>query len=447
MKESNVYSLSRLTPRLSFGWGLFFSLLFLYFLTISMELLSIQLYLFKPKINHLIACFLFIWVVMHCRFYALPKKLSLSVFILLLSQLISASFSPCLSRSYGYIGVNFLTLLLFFFLPIQCMLAFDSKKILKLYFASFLVIGSYAALQFSLSFLGIELPGVRQKMFDSVARGQAFFYEPSFYALYAIGLVMYFNAKTLLSSQNWIHPSTIFPLLSVNFLLISSTSTSVFFAYLFFVFLFLWSTRCSWIVPFIENLNRKVLKMTCFFILFFSLFCLSFPKLFLHTFYKFFYLGFFSHGSFLERWESSLSCWRLFCEHPLFGVGLGGVGPYLHLEQHSVDQMASFTTAPLELFEYFDPHNVFFEVLASLGIVGFFSVCLFLRFAYRLFKETFKTGALSLEERVTLYSLFFSSILILLCLQFNQGLFRPYVWLHLGISIGYALQLKKKVLS
>ena len=135
----------------------------------------------------------------------------------------------------------------------------------------------------------------------------------------------------------------------------------------------------------------------------------------------------------------SVKCLLLFKENPIFGVGIGGVGPHLHkvLENGVV-------ATTLKEMEIHDPTNVFTEILASLGLVGLM-VFGFLFYKYWiLFKEVMqKSLSLTIDERRTAIALMLSLVCTLIVLQFNQGLFRSYIWVHAAITLSYLRSLQR----
>ncbi len=421
--------------------ALFYGLIFLYFLTVSAELLFVEVYLFKPKLNHILALLLLPLTFFSGQRCFFPKRVIYPLFFLFFSQLISSFFSPCFSRSLGYVVANGVTVLLFFLLPIQWMFFFDRQKILKLYFGSFLCIGSYAAVQFIFSFFGFEDPLVRQRVLGFIARGQGLSYEPSYYALYAIAPVMYYNTKKVLQEGSFFRLKTLVPLLLVNFLLIASTSTGALFGYVFFLIAFPFLARGAWMRPFIAGLVQKTVRMGWIFFGLFAGFALCFYQLFLTTFYKFFAIGL-AQGSFLERWEAIENAWHIFWAHPFFGVGLGGVGPLVYLQNQYLFEKVVLDNPAIEQFTLLDPKNVLFELLGSLGLLGLCAWGAFLYAIYSLFCKAL-TREIPLEQRIEIFALFLSLLVMLFCLQFNQGLFRNYVWLHMALGVGYVLALSQ----
>ena len=53
-------------------------------------------------------------------------------------------------------------------------------------------------------------------------------------------------------------------------------------------------------------------------------------------------------------------------------------------------------------------------------------------------------STLGLSDLLVIETELISVIVSLVCLQINQALFRSYIWVHLGISLGYVLKFKAK---
>ncbi len=135
-----------------------------------------------------------------------------------------------------------------------------------------------------------------------------------------------------------------------------------------------------------------------------------------------------------------VNAWEVFLQNPFFGVGIGGVGPLIYLNALSSVADLGMYQLSLEMIEPFDPTNVVTEALSSLGIYGlciFFAIGLFF---FKIFLSALNNPLLTPRERKTTFSLLLSLIVMIICLQFNQGLFRSYIWAHMGISLGYVLQ-------
>jgi O-antigen ligase len=152
----------------------------------------------------------------------------------------------------------------------------------------------------------------------------------------------------------------------------------------------------------------------------------------LNTLFKFFYFGF-SHGSFAARWEGIVACCKMFIKHPILGAGLGGVSTERFQEESTYD----FKMITLQEFEAYDPTNSLTEVLASLGLVGLMAFIYLGIVFYRAFQDVIKNDAIDLSVKKTATALFLSLAVMIIALQMNQGLFRPYVWIHAAVVYGF----------
>lgn len=406
------------------GVKLFYIWIFLYFFTASADLLNVPVGLFKLKAGHIIAAMLFVYYTLAQRVLIFDRRLTAPFALLFISMLISLIFSPMPFRSVGYIGVYLINFFCYFLLPFNLLLHFNEKKILNLYWLSLFCVGLYAVIQVALSAIGIRDPFIRQWI-GTLARAHAFTYEPSYYALVMTPLVMFYNFKLLLEP---FQKKDIFPFLGMNSLLLLSTSTAGFFSYFIFLGVILY-VRCRsymkiYLMSFLEP----------FFVLLLLLSTLMMPIL-KRYFLKFFYVGWFVHLSFLARWKGLVAAWKVFLKYPLFGVGLGGIGPYLYREAHGGD--ISLKDLPFKAYEGFEPTNAFTELLGSLGLLGLFS---FTFLAWRflgLFRHVIRD---EFEEKKTLLGLWIVLVVMLLELQFNQGLFRHYVWIHAAITYAYSFK-------
>ncbi len=393
--------------------NLFYILVFLYFFTLSADLLSIKVVLYKVKLNHLISLSLFVYLAAARKLFFIPRQILTSFLLILTSLLASLFFSVYLERSAGYVLIYFFNFLAYFLVPFNLIYQFDHQKIIRLYASSFVCVGAYALLQLTLSSLGVIDPFAVQSI-GTLTRPNGFSYEPSYYALYMCAIVMFYNALHILGEK--IKFSF---LLLLNALLLISTSTGAFLGYFAFFFLSLFF-----------QLKKKVLQVAASFSLFFILLFLCFPSIAKTYFLKFFYFGLFSHHSFVERWFGLVNAVKVFWQNPVFGVGVGGVGPYLYLEKEGA------YASTLQEVERYDPTNVFTEVLASLGVFGL--LC-FAFLGYQFFKafKRFKNSELSPEIKRVGTALFLSLATTLIVLQCSQGLFRSYIWVQAAITLAY----------
>ena len=193
-----------------------------------------------------------------------------------------------------------------------------------------------------------------------------------------------------------------------------------------------------------------MLKISVLCACFFLLSATVFSELYRKTFLKFLYVGV-VHESFFTRFSGIFSALIAFSENLFFGVGIGGIGPYI-TEQFGdniptlgfFDQHALESRGVAHLFSY-EPTNVISEILGSLGIYGVVGFCLFAIVIWQHFRVLLKDERLPQQEKAQVLALLISIIVSFVCLQINQGLFRSYIWVHLGISLGYLLKIKTMI--
>lgn len=412
--------------------NLFYSLIFLYFLTLSADVLHLEVSLFKIKINNIFSALLLLFYIFSRRGLILSREILNPFLCILISLILSASLSIYPMRCFGYVGVYIFEFCAYFLLPFTFLFHFNREKILRCYFLSFIIMGSYAFCQLLFSMIGIYTPLLRQVIEEGGwARPHGLSYEPSFYALYMTAFVMFYNAHYFFSKNK----KKILKLIFINWLLLLSTSTSGFFAYGFFFFL-IFIFR-----PFVVDFKKKIFvfcsALTCFIAVIFTFA----PKM-IFFFFKFFTSSFFTHHSFAERWKGIEGAWDVFCDCPFFGVGIGGIGPYLFYKNDVGMMPEGSLGLNLQEVEIYDPKNVATEILGGLGLFGLVAFFWFISVLYKRFKAVFFFPE---RERNIALSLFISLFVMILLLQFNSGLFRCYVWVHTAITLGYSASLSSNL--
>lgn len=420
-------------------------LAFIYFFTTSADLLHIKASLFHFKVNHILAFLLILIFSLEQKKWILPdKKFVLAFFATLLAMGISGIFGAYPYRSLMYVFVYFFTFIAYFLLPFNLLMAYGKETIFKLYFAAFVATGISGALQFFLSVFGIVAPFVTQSVADRFSRAQAMTHEPSYFALFMVPYVMYYNARFLYDSKKILDFSKLRSLFWKNLLLLVSTSTGAFFAYFVFVVVISFTTVFAWVKDRRKKLINKLLKLGVLFAFFFAGIAAMLPQLFLESFWKFFDMGFMKHWSFYERWNGIITAWEIFLDHPIFGAGVGGIGPLVYQQAVADGYKIAIHEPYMKMFEPYDPTNAVSELFASMGCVGVitFSWMFFIYFRYLL--QTAKIPQLSQEEKSTIYGLLVSIGVMLIVLQFNQNLFRSYIWVHLALSLGYMFSIRGK---
>jgi hypothetical protein len=416
-------------------------LIFVYFLTLSADLIKLDILQFSLKLCHLVASGLCFFIFCSKRSFCIERRLTYC-FLLILSSLVTSSLlSVNIGISLTYCIIYVFSFVVFFIIPLNLMYFGDEKKLLKLYCGSFFLIGAYAALQFFFSMFDIILPFTTQQVV--FVRGSGFSLEPSFYALYAIPIVMFLNVYMIIERKpTW---KKLTALLFANLFLLVSTSTTALVSYLVCFFTILFFSFYPPFRPFFKGVKRLLFKYT---LIFGGLLCLAgyaLSDMFKDTVFKFFANDAMKLDSFNDRWFGITNAFQVFCEYPLFGVGLGNVGPRIYKELLSEDQPYLISYYDRFEIQRFEPTNVMTEVLSSLGTYGFLGFAVLMVVLWSFFRKILAEPKLELHERNQILSLLISSIVMLVCLQINQGLFRSYIWVHIALSIGYILKIRERL--
>lgn len=418
------------------------SLLFIYFFTLHADQLSVAIGGFSFRLNNIAAIVLLLILLIRFRgkLLMIDKSLCMSLAAIGISLLLSFVNSLYKTRCLFFLIFYCFTALYYVFLPYFLIMHYDNWKVWRMYFLSFVCVGIYAVLQLLASGVGFSDPFAMQTVGGGFVRPNAFAFEPSYYALYMTAFVMMANFHFLnspLESFFIFRPFTLPKIISLNILLLISMATSAAFAY--FVFFLV-------LVVVLGGGGRKNLPDLTKRFFYFVLICgcsglvlgFTFPYLMKQFFMKFFFSGFMAHHSFFERWVGIENAWKIFLEHPWMGVGLGGIPPYLfdawkqgntHFTYLGIERGLFYGIAnPFKLFE---PTNVFTEIMASLGVVGLGAFALLLAsFARQVRRAVSSRPSLA-------FNLLISVAVMLIVLQFNQGLFRTYIWVHFTLAFAY----------
>lgn len=404
--------------------------LFFYLVTLHADQWSFILGGFTIRINNLIAFLLIALLLTRYRLslIVLSKKVVYPLLWITASLVLSLILSPYKTRCAFYMWWYGLTLLCYLFLPYLLMRAWEAQKVFSLYCLSFVCVGLYASFQMLISLFGLQDPFVTQHITEHIVRPNALAAEPSFYALYMTPFVFMYNYHFITAFDQpffIFQKKTAWQALWINALYLISTSGSVFFAYAIFCLIVL-VCRPKKIWKFLSGVCGSALLLAW-----------VFPFLGRHFFLKFFFYGFRSHHSFYERWIGIVNGWKIFLRHPFFGVGLGGYPSYLMEAYLKGDRAFTFSNMhhsieevhnPVKLFE---ATNVATELLASLGLFG---ACAFFSLLALVF---FQMKKILPYDKELVLSLLISVIMTLFILQFNQGLFRTYIWAHLALVFAF----------
>jgi hypothetical protein len=407
--------------------NLYYPLIFLYFLTSSMEKIHFNLSFFKIKATNFAALFLMLLFLVDRKTLFFDKKHAYVFTALLSSFTISALCGSYFPRTSVYVVVFMLHFFAYYLLTVNFFQVFNRVLLLKIYLYSFFAIGSYGIFQIAISAFGFRDPWAGQWYHDRIARVNAFCYEPSYYVLYLCPIVFFANYLYFYTQK-----FSLRDVLILYFMMFVSLSTSAFFFYLISMgfFLFLRSGGGAKIHSFLVRSGCTMLAMG-----------FVFKSVFIHYFFKFFNVNFINHGSFIGRWAPILWAVETWTQHPWLGVGVGGMGPYL-VEKKQIMSLSS-SRLNYDTITLFDPTNTTTDILVSLGLLGF---CIYLVIFYFLLKEYRSCLVLPIdpEEKAVIKGLFLSWIMMLVIGQFNPGLFRPYAWIHTGVVFGYIFSLKRE---
>jgi len=308
---------------------------------------------------------------------------------------------------------------------------------LKVYFYSYLAISVFGFYQILLPFIiGKNTPLVMQWWQEYLlARINAFSYEPSYFATYMlIGCFIWFIL--------WIRRSDFINYKGITVIAIG-------------IIIFLSSSRIGWIGIILIAVYGLIELIGYYFVkkqftkqnakFFVSLilvivFAVTFLIIIINDPERFDFLfkgtGLFDTAdySYAMRNERALETFEVFLDRPiniLFGVGPGGVGAYM------INNPGKFGIS-VEGFEKIwstEPSNITAELLASVGIIGFIIFVWFIAIIFKRLWNLYRNNNLIKRYRVICLALFWGLVMELLILQFNQNYLRPYLWLHIGISI------------
>lgn len=427
---------------------LFGALVFLYFVTLHADQLNCTMGGYTVRFNNMIALILLTILVMrpYGKVIAIHRQLVLGLGGITASLLISFGCSPYKTRCFVFIGWWAITVCCYVLVPYLLFRIVEIRRILKLYFASFFVVGAIAAFQGFISLFSSVSFFAHQHAYGQIVRPNAFAYEPSFYALYMSPFVVmihlhYFiqrqSAAFLFKQVNKKH------LLIIHFLFLISTATSTIFTYAIFattLLILTWATKWK---HNIAPLGKAVFKWICALLGLLMALMAASPIFAKNFFLKFFIFKFHQHHSFMERWTGIVNAWKVFLEHPWVGIGLGGLPSHFYNAYMRGDRTYLFTFRENYFSEWgrslklFEPTNVFTEVLSSLGICGIVAFA-FLIFSYvRLTNQAHKRLAGNPYLRNWVFIFLVSVLVDLFVLQFNQGLMRCYIWTHFAIAYAF----------
>ena len=317
--------------------------LFLFFFLLSADQLHIPTRLFRLKFNLFYGLIFLLFLFLRKYSLKMNKKFFLPVLWIGISLCISFLFSPDLLRAFWFIPCYLFYFFIFFALPFTLVQHMNEEHFFTIYFLSFWVTGIYAIFQLLLFTCGIKDPFVPHYVAGVLVRPNAFNHEPSFYVLYMSLLILYLQTIYLIDGSNKWKTLTSFLLIILSF------TTSAFAAFFLFAAL-------GWLLYKHHGFFRRWATLFFSCAIAWIVVVSSFWESFKLLVFKISNSSPFEHVSVMTRWQGIVKCLQIFLEHPLFGVGYGGVGPYLYREAHSkeINQTVSLDYTLLEIAP-FDP--------------------------------------------------------------------------------------------
>ncbi|MDQ0206913.1 O-antigen ligase family protein [Alkalicoccobacillus murimartini] len=327
-----------------------------------------------------------------------------------------------LTRSLGYAFWLILNILLIFAVVYFVNTENKARTLYRWYLYSFVAVSLFGIIQFMLPIVGLPAPYITQWWTDGIPRVNGFSYEPSYYATYLItGWVMVFylmfDARSRVFSKR-----TIFVFLSIMTLalLLSSSRMGI-------LVMGVWFGRYG--LLFIKGIITNKVHVKHFLIVAVASF-----------------LGIGLVGGLVLSGDTTLLAGtglggtpahsvdirstdledtiNVIKQNPIYGVSLGGVAP-------AIGATYGLNITDQEMAKEYEGLAVFVEVLAASGVIGFIPFALYI---FTIIYRPFRRAAFiqNLAQKDMLRSMTYALMCLLLILQLNQNILRPYLWFHIA---------------
>jgi len=129
-----------------------------------------------------------------------------------------------------------------------------------------------------------------------------------------------------------------------------------------------------------------------------------------------------------NRFKQMTNVWKVFEQSPVYGYSLGGIAP-------AIARFYGSNTSDSKKVKEFEGLNIFLEVLAASGLIGFLFfgswLFLFYRSCIKL-AHGLRNNNLHREAGI-LEALIFALTAEFLLLMFSQNILRPYLWIMIGM--------------
>lgn len=405
------------------------SLFYISLITVSFDVFLVIPLGFNFRISQLALIPIFAYIAF--KKILIPNiKLPIGFNYLLIWSLFIIAFIPNTSFLTRSIGYGFWHIFNLFLVLVTVQIFRNEKQIyrlLKIYIYSFAFVSLFGLVQFILPLFHLGSPLVMQWWFPGVlARINGFSYEPSYFATYLIigwVLVAYLIKKnsSLLSRGAFV---SVFTLITIVIVLSSSRMG--------IIMMMIWYIQYP--SHFIGRLllgqcNLKYLKV-CLMLLIAA----SIPSILIFYIIGFDKLSFLLAGLGIAGTSSHSSGARLegltatlnaFMNSPFIGYSLGGVAT-------AIGELYGIDITTLEDAKYSEGMNIFAEVLAASGIIGFFPFAIYLiLLVYKPLKLASRMACCEMKN--ILIGMTCSLIYLIMILQMNQNILRPYIWLHISL--------------
>lgn len=408
--------------------------IYLIFFTSSFDiLLNLRIAGFSLRFCYLIILLLVAAHLPRLKDYALGQTSILGFLPLMIWTLFLTAFvgnTPYLVRNIGYLVWHYIDIC-FIIVLVGSINRLDTfLKLFWFYLASYTAVAAFGLLQFSLGLAGISLL-VEQWWMPRIPRINGFSYEPSYFGTYLA--MCWFMLFALLTGRDSVIPRPAarwgFAVLSLTIVLSSSRMTIL-------VCVLMISAYAAWI-SLKGLLTLKVRRGHIWVILGVAAALTGVIGMFIRYFDKIQFLlaglAFSQNSSFGGgsnhstgfRLSTMVDTWKVFIDSPFIGVSLGGVAS-------TIAAASGLQVTSNEIAKDHEGMNIFLEVLAASGIVGY---AFFLKFLYDLFAKPIRL-ARSLKRGPmsgVLTALVFGLFLELLMLAMNQNILRPFLWVHIGM--------------
>jgi len=342
-----------------------------------------------------------------------------------------------LTRSVGYAGWLILSIVLIVLFSTMINKLESFNRLFGLYIFSFTLLALFGLFQFLLGLVGINIY-IRQWWIDGVLpRINGFSYEPSYYGSYliigwSILLYLYIKNKIFFSQYKYS-----FLIISVAIIL-SSSRMAILMMLIGFLYLILVSICRS---LYTYKIRKRDFKLFIVFVLIIASVGAFIYNNIETVKFLFSGLGIFatSNHSSEERINEALDTFEVFLNSPFIGYSLGGVSP-------AIAKLKGVIIYSQIDAKNFEGMNIFLEVLAASGLVGFiFFMLFFIVLYYKAFKTMKQLRNIASMQYTMIGSLSFALFIELFILSMNQNILRPYLWVLIGM-FGTSILIGKKII-